>query len=243
MVLSPASYFIVVRINNALFCIETLDPSQFRCVWSILLPFIGTGGLASEFLMIRHYIEGSALILLSFFMFVMALRRSSFKLACAAAVPYFLAMSAKEIYVPMAIIVLFVPEKKWLFRFKYAYSPFGDSAHLFCLGDHGCWEERWEAIRIHSSAADIFSEVLSNCGKKSYRISKNAFGVAFFWFALASCCPCACRHFSIRIHFLLCAKQKIVHTVILCRVISVRICPARSHLHHFFSGRICYRIV
>ena len=90
-------------------------------------------GLASEFLMVRHYIEGSALMLLSFILFISALRRGSFALACAAALPYFFAMSGKEIYVPLAIIVLFIPEKKWLFRLKYASPLLGSSAYLFCL--------------------------------------------------------------------------------------------------------------
>lgn len=62
-------------------------------------------------------------MLLSFILFISALRRGSFALACAAALPYFFAMSGKEIYVPLAIIVLFIPEKKWLFRLKYT-SPF-----------------------------------------------------------------------------------------------------------------------
>jgi hypothetical protein len=70
--------------------------------------------------MLRHYLEGSAFMLASLFLFVTALRRESLRMACAAAVPYLLAMTAKEIYVPLAVVALFLPEKDFRTRLKFS---------------------------------------------------------------------------------------------------------------------------
>jgi len=115
-------------------------------------------GIAAEFIMVRHYIDGSALILLSFVMLIKALRRGSFTLACVAALPYFFAMAGKEIYVPFAIIGLFIPEKKWLSRFKYA-SPLLGTLLIYFV-----WRSRMLGRTLggyHDTlfGTDIFSEV------------------------------------------------------------------------------------
>ena len=85
-------------------------------LWIVSAPF----GLVSELLMLRHYIEGALFMLISVFLFVVALRKELFLLSVIAAIPYFFALSAKEIYVPLLFIILLLPEKKWFFRLKYS---------------------------------------------------------------------------------------------------------------------------
>jgi hypothetical protein len=80
--------------------------------------------LSAEFLCLRHYVEGSVLILLSLFLFIIALRRKNFHLSYLSAISYFFSMTAKEIYVPFVLVILFLPEGKWSSRVKYTTPHF-----------------------------------------------------------------------------------------------------------------------
>jgi len=65
----------------------------------------------AEMLQIRHYIEGLIFCLLSLYFFVQALRKESYFLTFLSSLFYLLAASAKELYVPFGIVMLFLPEK------------------------------------------------------------------------------------------------------------------------------------
>lgn len=76
---------------------------------------------ATEMLQIRHYVEGLVFCLGSLYCFVQSLRRESCVFALLSSVLYFLAMSAKELYVPFGVVMLFLPEnnirqrvRRWL---------------------------------------------------------------------------------------------------------------------------------
>ena len=73
----------------------------------------------AHFLMERHYVEGLGLAAISFLCYVFAARKNVVYLAWLGAVFYLLAASAKEIYVPLSIILLFLPlEEKWQRRWQ-----------------------------------------------------------------------------------------------------------------------------
>jgi hypothetical protein len=61
-------------------------------------------------LMLRHYIEGAAFAVAAVTLFVLAVRHASWRLAIASALLYFLAASAKEVYVPMLALLPVIPE-------------------------------------------------------------------------------------------------------------------------------------
>lgn len=58
----------------------------------------------------RHYVEGLVFACLSFFLFVLSIRRSSRSLQLLAAACFALALTAKEIFVPLPIVLAFLPE-------------------------------------------------------------------------------------------------------------------------------------
>ena len=78
---------------------------------SVLFLVSAPAGAAAEMLQIRHYIEGLIFCLLSLYFFVRALRKESYLFTFLSSLFYLLAASAKELYVPFGIIMLFLPEK------------------------------------------------------------------------------------------------------------------------------------
>jgi hypothetical protein len=67
---------------------------------------------SAEMLMTRHYIEGLFFCLVSFHLYVKSVREDSLVYSLLAAAAYFLSMSAKELYVPLAAVLFFLPEGK-----------------------------------------------------------------------------------------------------------------------------------
>lgn len=72
---------------------------------------------SAEMLMTRHYIEGLFFCLVSFYLYVKSVREGSFVYSLLAAAAYLLSMSAKELYVPLAAVLLFLPERDYRERF------------------------------------------------------------------------------------------------------------------------------
>lgn len=64
----------------------------------------------------RHYLEGLILAVASVGLFVKSLR--SEKTSVGSAVAYFCAMAAKEVYVPLIVILFAIPEHHWRARWK-----------------------------------------------------------------------------------------------------------------------------
>ncbi len=76
--------------------------------------------LVTEQLMTRHYIEGLLFCLLSLYLFVRYLRTGSTSLLAVSAILYVLAITAKEIYVPLVLLLPFLPESVWRQRLRAA---------------------------------------------------------------------------------------------------------------------------
>ena len=74
--------------------------------------------------MTRHYLEGMLFALLAILAFVHAQRRQSMPWAFAGALAYALAVTAKEIYVPLVLVVLVIPPVNNLVARVRLASPF-----------------------------------------------------------------------------------------------------------------------
>jgi hypothetical protein len=71
-------------------------------------------------LMLRHYVEGALFATVAVILFVMALRRSSWSLALVSALLYFCASAAKEVYAPLILILIAIPEGSIKQRLRFA---------------------------------------------------------------------------------------------------------------------------
>lgn len=85
----------------------------------------------SRELMTRHYVEGLLFSLLSLYFFVKGLRTDRFAWSLCAAFFCLAAMTAKEVYAPLALLLVALPEKDWKTRLKFSIPLF--SLLLFYL--------------------------------------------------------------------------------------------------------------
>jgi len=70
-------------------------------------------------LMLRHYIEGGVFALAAAILFVLAVRRANgWLLTAASAILYLCAAAAKEVYAPLILILLVMPEGTWRRRIR-----------------------------------------------------------------------------------------------------------------------------
>jgi len=65
--------------------------------------------VASQQLMVRHYIEGLLFYLLAFFLFVCGVRKDRIRLGWLAGLSFAIAASAKEIFLPLGLVLLLLP--------------------------------------------------------------------------------------------------------------------------------------
>jgi hypothetical protein len=96
--------------------------------------------LVAEHLMTRHYAEGLVLALLCFYCFVRYLRTGQLWVLIIAALSYLLAALAKEVYVPLPLLLLALPESQWRQRLRAA-APLLAIALLYSV---------WRAIMLNS---------------------------------------------------------------------------------------------
>lgn len=78
----------------------------------------------SQDLMTRHYIEGLFFSLMSVFFFRKGLRENKRGWIFCAAFFYMVAMTAKEVYVPLVFLLLALPERNWKLRLNYCLPLF-----------------------------------------------------------------------------------------------------------------------
>lgn len=92
-------------------------------------------------LMNRHYLEGLLFFIISLYLYVQALREKKPVLAWLGALSYFFAVSAKEVFVPLALLLPAIPEKDFRRRL-IAAAPF-----FLILGIYALWRRymlgRW----------------------------------------------------------------------------------------------------
>lgn len=88
--------------------------------------------IISQELMVRHYLEGLLFAILAIYFFLISLEKNRFKYAIIGSFFYLLTCSAKEIYVPIILILCFIPQGSFRQRFYFAI-PYTIAA-LFYIG-------------------------------------------------------------------------------------------------------------
>jgi hypothetical protein len=107
-----------------------LAPCSAAAAMTILLTSLPAATLAQH-LMTRHYIEGLVLALLASLLYLVALSRNAPWISVPGAVLYALAAAAKEIYVPLVLLLPFLaPEQRWRTRLRYL-APFAAIAGAY----------------------------------------------------------------------------------------------------------------
>src|SRR5947209_3817374 len=71
-------------------------------------------------LMLRHYVEGTLFAVVSTIFYVLAIRRASWPLAITSAFFYFCASAEKEVYTPLIVILVVLPERSLALRLRFA---------------------------------------------------------------------------------------------------------------------------
>jgi len=97
----------------------------------LFLAGVPTLFIANE-LMTGHYLEGMLLMIAALYCYVRALRKERFLLALVGAIFYLITVTTKEIYVPLAVFLVFIPEGNFPRRIKYAL-PFFICAAAYVL--------------------------------------------------------------------------------------------------------------
>lgn len=99
-------------VSVALYAVLKNWATPFFALCGTLL-FLGSAPVAAsaEILMTRHYIEGLFMSLLAFAFFVRAVKDDSVTYSLIASVFFFFSISAKEVYVPLPIVLLFLPKR------------------------------------------------------------------------------------------------------------------------------------
>lgn len=155
----PAAFHLhqFFSISIALFLLQRLCRRWFGLTASMVavLAFMLSKPMieAGETLMQRHYVEGLAFSLGAVLCFLRSLRSSGGAWSGASAVLYFLACSAKEIYVPLPIVLLILPAGAWRPRLKSAVAPFAVLAvyilwRHWMLGNLGGYGVKVDVARI-----------------------------------------------------------------------------------------------
>lgn len=127
--LNPTFFYI-----HQLLAIWAAGCLMYLCLTLWCRPLFAVGGallflsglpvmLVAEQLMTRHYIEGLVFSLMALYAFVMHLRYNSRVALLFALLMYVLAVSAKEIYVPLPAVLLVLPASQWRARLRAA-APF-----------------------------------------------------------------------------------------------------------------------
>lgn len=90
------------------------------CIFLLGLPLT----VVSQQLMTRHYIEGLLFSLLAFIFYVKGLRENKAWMILCSAFLYLIAVSAKEIYVPLVLFLIILPEKDFKTRLRQSLPLF-----------------------------------------------------------------------------------------------------------------------
>ena len=109
-------------------------------------------GTMAQQLMTRHYIAGLVFSLFGLYLYIRAVREERVRLSLCGALLYLMAMSAKEVYVPLLMVCLFWPENNFRTRLTAAV-PYFISLTVYLLWRHymlgavgGGYPLEWTAI-------------------------------------------------------------------------------------------------
>jgi hypothetical protein len=113
--LSPQVLYIhsIVSLMLVVVAAYALNRHWMSPLWAFLSVCLFLTGAptasVTELLMTRHYMDGLLFALISVIAFIQALRRRQIRWAVLGAIFYALAATAKEIYVPLVLVILFFP--------------------------------------------------------------------------------------------------------------------------------------
>ena len=168
---------------TALFFVNALWVQKRFAIVSALLLLVGTPVFfVSEQLMTRHYVEGTLYALVSLYLFVTGIRQSSQTRILASAALYAMAMASKEIFVPLAILLLAVPEGTFRARLKLL------TPHFLLLAIYIIWRDHMLASVVGGYGASsnyIDPEFMVTAAGKFLRIPVMLFAGAWWIASLA----------------------------------------------------------
>lgn len=136
--LTPAAFYLhqllaIAAAGLLLFmCLNLWCRAVFALAGSVLFVVGLPTMLVAEQLMTRHYVEGLVFALAALYGYVMYLRTDRKGVLALALLMYVLAVTAKEIYVPLPALLLLVPDGNWGARLK-ASLPFFAVTALYAL--------------------------------------------------------------------------------------------------------------
>jgi len=107
----------------------------FAFIGTLLFLFTSPIAVLSQQLMTRHYLEGLLFSLICIHLFVKSLDKTDLKLSYFSSFMYLIAMTAKEVFVPLIFILSALPLNDWKKRFKYLFP------HASMLFFYSIW--RW----------------------------------------------------------------------------------------------------
>ncbi len=127
-------------------------------------------------LMTRHYLEGLLFSVLALYLYIRALREERCDLAWLGGVFYLLAMSAKEVFVPLALLLPLIPERGLRRRLELT-SPF-----LLLLGIYALWRRYMLGVWIGGYSPSIDWTAAYHMALKipSFIFGDGLFGIATF---------------------------------------------------------------
>jgi hypothetical protein len=158
--LSPKIFYIhsIFSLASVVVAAYILQRQWISPIWVLLSTglFLMGGSTASvtELLMTRHYLEGLLFALLSIVAFTKAIRQQKMFWAIAGAFAYALAATAKEIYVPLILVILTLPPFEGLKKRLRLAIPYLVVALLYIL-----WRRYMLGAMIggYSDADSLFS--------------------------------------------------------------------------------------
>lgn len=136
--LSPRRFYLhqVLGILAAAALLYAVARQWFRPEAALAAPVLflaaAPASILAEQLMTRHYVDGLVFALAALFLFVRSVRAESLPLAILAAFAYALALASKELYAPLLLAVLVVPDRSWRARLCSAF-PLALVAGLYVL--------------------------------------------------------------------------------------------------------------
>ena len=123
----------IAATGVAFFILLRLWVRPLFAAFGVVLFLVGTPVLlVAQQLMTRHYVEGMFFCLGALILFILYLRNGSIASLVASMLAYALAVTAKEIYVPLVVLLPFLPERDLKLRCK-AFLPHAGVALLYVI--------------------------------------------------------------------------------------------------------------
>jgi hypothetical protein len=146
-----AHLVVMAAASSVIYAVLRLWLERWAALASVMVFVMGAPvAAAAPQLMVRHYVIGLALAFVAAALWTLAVRHRRMVLAVLAAGPYLAAAAAKEVFVPLPLLVLLLPEGRQGDRLRYG-APLGAALALY-LG----W--RWWMLRTLAGGYGFVAE-------------------------------------------------------------------------------------